>query len=165
MQVVERKRIYICIYVDVRYMCIILENIAFFASGRIATSEVNSERRIVPLDKSHRTQIVGLAFSGARVHDACTHPGSSYVVIARSESTELQTVDIYSKNAMLDYATLISFSVNITRTGPHCIPVRSSRSTLSVLFFFILAQAHVLGTNRDNRSLIMRNRKDILVLE
>lgn len=60
---------------------------------------------------------------------------------------------------MLDYATLISFSDNHSDWTSLYTIVQSY-----IRISIILAQAH-LGTNYDNRCLIMRYRKDILVLE
>jgi len=131
----ERER-EIHIYVDVRYTCIMFWKISRFTRGRIANRKSTPKSDSFLSTKSRQTQIVGLAFRGACTRRVYTSwKLVRKVMRLRLESTELQTVDIHPKNAMLDYATLISFSVNITRTGPHCIPVRSSRSMLSVLFF------------------------------
>lgn len=129
MQVAERKRErerYT--YVDVRYTCLVFGKYRV-SRGRIA---MYTERRIVLHNKSYPVERKLLAW-----HFGCVYASWKLVrSYARLESTELQIVEIHPKNAMLDYATLISFSVNITRTGPHCIPARSSRSTLSVLFLY-----------------------------
>lgn len=104
-----------------------------------------------------QTQTVGLA---CRVYLQRLHVSWKliHISLAVRESTELRIRYYIQKMLRLD-TTLYWYIVllTITQTGPHCIQLCGR----SIIFIYLTPQAH-LGTNCDNRILIMRYRKDII---